>query len=117
MLRPKLGELYSAETFIVFREHFPLGTQQSEHEVEVVVEKFRYCFNDTSYLTPLEFYNSSGADVTDKMHKTPRPVNVCFIETKFDLLLSVLGDPFTAYQRYDLTYFCICHNRYAKIQM
>ena len=39
------------------------------------------------------------------MHKTPRPVNVCFLETKFDLPLSALGDPFTAYQRCDLTYY------------
>ena len=106
VLRPKLGEPYSAETLIsVFREHFPLGTQQSEHEAEAVVEKFRNCFNDTAYLSPLGFYNASGLDVTDKMHKTPRPANVCFLETKFDLPLSDLGDPFTAYQRCDLTYY------------
>ena len=108
VLRPKLGEPYSAETLIsVFREHFPLGTQQSEHEAEAVVEKFRNCFNDTAYLSPLGFYNASGLDVTDKMHKTPRPANMCFLETKFDLPLSKLGDPFTAYQRCDLT--CYLH--------
>ena len=106
VLRPKLGEPYSAETLIlVFREHFPLGTQQLEHEADSVVEKFRNCFNDTSYLYPLGFYNASGLNVTDKMHKTPTPANVFFIESKFDLPLSELGDPFTAYQRCDLTYY------------
>ena len=116
MFRPKLGDPYSAERLIsVFREHFSLGTQHSEHEAEAVVEKFRNCFNDTSYLSPLGFYNPSEVDVTYKVHKMPRPMNVCFFKTKFDLPLSVLGDPFTAYQRCDLTYFCICHNRYTKI--
>ena len=57
------------------------------------------------FFSPLGFYNASGSGVTDKMHKTPRPVNVCFLETKFDLPLSALGDPFTAYQRCDLTYY------------
>ena len=43
--------------------------------------------------------------MTDKMHKTPRPANVCFSEKKSDLPLSELGDQFTAYQRCDLTYY------------
>ena len=106
VLIPKWGESYSVKTLIsVFREQFPLGMQQSEHEVEVVVEKFRNSFNDMAFWSPLGFYNANGSDVTDKVHKTPRPANVYFLETKFDLLLSALGDPFTAYQRCDLTYY------------
>ena len=39
------------------------------------------------------------------MHKTLRPANVYFLETKFDLTLSLLVNPLTTYQRCDLTYF------------
>ena len=86
VLRPKLGESYSMETLIsIFRKHFPLRTQQLEHEAEAVVEKFRNRFNDTSCFSALGFYNASGGNVTGKIHKTPRPANVCFLEAKFDL--------------------------------
>ena len=61
VLRPKLGEPYYAETLIsIFREHFPLGTQQLEHESDVVVEKFCNCFNDALYLPPLGFYKQNA---------------------------------------------------------
>ena len=104
-LRSKL-DLYSADLLIsVIREHFPLGTTQSEQEAESMVSKFQRSFGNISYLTPRGYYNSSGDDTTAKMHQVPRPPNVCFLEVNFDFPLSTLGEPFTVYQRCDLTYF------------
>lgn len=106
ILRPKLGEPYSAETLIsTIRDHFPLSSQQSENEANAVVAKFRGSFGNVSYLSPQGFYDFNGKDQTATMHKAPRPANVCFAEVKYNLPLARLGAPFDEYQRCDMTYF------------
>jgi len=105
-LRKRLGSPHSAEDLIsVISEHFPAITQQAELDAEAIVTKFRGCFGDVTYLSPLGFFNANGDDVTEKIHKTRRPVNVCFLETKFELPLSRLGAPFSVYQRCDMSYW------------
>jgi len=105
-LRKKLGKPHSAENLIsVVSEHFLVGMQQAEHDAEAIVTKFRNCFGDVTYLAPLGFSNSNGDDVTDRMHKTLRSTNACFLETKFELPLSRLGAPFSVYQRCDMIYW------------
>ena len=105
-LRKRLGSPHSAEDLIsVISEHFPASTQQAELDAEAIVTKFRGCFGDVTYLSPLGFFNANGDDVTEKIHKTPRPANVCSLETKFELPLSRLGAPFLVYQRCDMSYW------------
>ena len=95
-LHSKFGDPHSSEQLIAFvREYFPLDTTQSESNAQIKVTKFRSSFNDVSHLSPLGFYDSDGLDMTDIIYKTPRPINICFFEVKFDLPLAMLGSSFT----------------------
>ena len=71
-LRKKLGKPFSAANLIaVISDHFPVGTQQAEHDADAVVTTFRNCFGNVRHLTPLGFINSDGDDVTATMHQVP----------------------------------------------
>ena len=105
-LRKRLRNPHSAEDLIsVISEHFSVGTQQAELGAEANVTKFRNWFGNVTYLTPLGFFNAHRDDVTKRIHKTPHPANVCFLETKFELSLSWLDAPFSVYQRCDMIYW------------
>lgn len=106
ILRKKLGKPHSAENLIaIISEHFPVGIQQAEHDAEAIVAKFRSCFGNVAFLSPIGFYNSYGDDITDKCIKRHGRQNACFLETNFELPLSRLGAPFSVYQRFDITYW------------
>ena len=89
-LRPKLctriDKNYTPETLItVFSDHFPLATQNAEHEADEAVNSFQQKLQDVDNLTPLGFYDIHGNRQCHKMTKTPRPANVCFIKVAADI--------------------------------
>ena len=62
-LRPKLctriDNDYKPEILItVFSDHFPLATQNAEHEADEAVKSFQLKLQDVDNLTPLVFYMS-----------------------------------------------------------
>ena len=89
-LRPKLCTRfendYKPETLItVFSDHFPLATQNAEHEADEAVKNFHKKLQDVSNLTPLGFYDIHGNRQCHKMTKKSRPPNVCFIKIAADI--------------------------------
>lgn len=92
-LRPKLctraDNKYRPETLItLFSDHFPLSTQNAEHEADEAVQNFQRKLHNISYLTPLGFYNIQGDRRCHQMIKKTRPPNVMYLKVSADMPMS-----------------------------
>jgi len=98
-LRPKLctrlDNDYKPETLItVFSDHFPLATQNAEHEADEAVRVFRDKLQDVSYLTPLGFYDVQGVRQCHRMTKKTRPANVTYLKIASDIPMGEIAPAF-----------------------
>ena len=80
---------FRPETLItVFSDHFPLSTQNAEHEAHLAVSNFKANFQNVAYLTPLGFFDIQGNRQCYHMTKKTRPPNVCYLNEKAEIPLS-----------------------------
>ena len=98
-LRPKLctriDNEYRPETLItVFSDHFPLSTQNAEHEADEAARSFQKKLQDVSYLTPVGFYDIQGDRQCHQMIKKNRPPNVAYLKMSADIPMDKFGSVF-----------------------
>ena len=98
-LRPKLctriDNEYKPETLItVFSDHFPLSTQNAEHEADEAVRNFQKKLQDVSYLTPVGFYDTQGDRKCHRMIKKDRPPNVAYLKVSADIPMGEFASMF-----------------------
>ena len=91
-LRPKLCTRidydYKPETLItVFSDHFPLVTQNAEHEADEAVQAFKNKLQNVNFLTPLGFYDIKGDRKDHLMIKKTRAPNVTYLKLAADIYM------------------------------
>ena len=98
-LRPKLctriDNDYRPETLItVFSDHFPLATQNAEHEADEAVQSFKNKLQDVKFLTPLGFYDIKGDRKDHLMIKKTRAPNVTYLKLATDIPMDSFASVF-----------------------